>query len=185
MPPKKNFRTLAKETEAKMIEHIKSSEDISLIGGFQDIAFFLKEEKGLKLALVTNSGKEIAEAVTQKTGVAYMFDLILTGSEVSKKKPSPKIFLAAARKLRVSPKNVLVFEDSLSGSKAAQRAGMDQIIIWRSDIPQVDYRGNIYGFFPDFEGLDKMISAPSRERVLEGIKQFRESSGISTTPEEQ
>ena len=80
---------------------------------------------------------------------------------------------------------MLVFEDSLSGSKAAQRAGMDQVIIWRTDTPQVDYRGNIYGFFPDFEGLDKMLSAPSRERVLEGIKKFRETDGIPTTPEEK
>ena len=184
IPAKKNFRVLAKETEAKLIEHIKSSENITLVEGFKDIAFFLKEEKGLKLALVTNSGKEIAEAVAQKTDIAYMLDLILTGSEVSKKKPSPKIFLKAARKLHVSPKNVLVFEDSLSGSKAAQKAGMDQIIIWRADIPQVEYHGNIYGFFPDFEDLDKMIETPSRERVLEGIKQFRESSGTSTAPEE-
>lgn len=184
IPAKKNFRVLARETEAKLIEHIKKSEGITLVEGFKDIAFFLKEEKGLKLALVTNSGKEIAEAVVQKADIAYMFDLILTGSEVSKKKPSPKIFLRAARKLRVSPKNVLVFEDSLPGSKAAQRAGMDQIIIWRTEIPQIEYHGNIYGFFPDFEGLDKMISTPSRERVLEGIKHFRESSGIPTTAEE-
>ncbi len=183
-PDKKDPRVLARETEAMLVEHINSSENIELIEGFRDIAFFLKEEKGLKLGLVTNSSKEVAEALTQKTGISYLFDLILTGSEVSKKKPSPKIFLKAARKLHVPPKDVLVFEDSLSGSKAAREAGMDQIIIWRMDIPQVDYHGNIYGFYPDFEGLDKIISTPSRQRILEGIKHFRESKGISDTPEE-
>ena len=184
LPEKKNFRTLAAETEAKMVEHINNSENIDLIEGFRDITFFLKEEKGLKLALVTNSSREIAGALTQKTGVVYLFDLILTGSEISKKKPSPKIFLTAARKLHVSPKNVLVFEDSLSGSKAAEKAGMDQVIIWRTDIPQVEYHGNIYGFYPDFEGLDKIISTPSQQRVLEGIKRFRESKGMPDTNEE-
>ncbi|KKS28606.1 MAG: haloacid dehalogenase-like protein hydrolase [candidate division WWE3 bacterium GW2011_GWB1_42_117] len=184
LPEKKNFRALATETEAKMVEHINSSENIDLIEGFRDITFFLKEERGLKLALVTNSSREIAEALTQKTGVAYLFDLILTGSEISKKKPSPKIFFTAARKLHVSSKNVLVFEDSLSGSKAAERAGMDQIIIWRTDLPQVEYHGNIYGFYPDFEGLDKIISTPSQQRVLEGIKHFRESKGMPGTNEE-
>jgi len=148
LPEKKNFRTLAAETEAKMVEHINNSENIDLIEGFRDITFFLKEEKGLKLALVTNSSREIADALTQKTGVAYLFDLILTGSEISKKKPSPKIFLTAARKLHVSPKNVLVFEDSLSGSKAAEKAGMDQVIIWRTDIPQVEYHGISTGSTP-------------------------------------
>lgn len=183
-PNKKDPSALARETEARMVERINSSENIELIEGFRDIAFFLKEEKGLKLGLVTNSSKEVAGALTQKAGISYMFDLILTGSEISKKKPSPKMFFKAARKLRVPPKNVLVFEDSLSGSKAAWRAGMDQIIIWRTDIPQVDYHGNIYGFYPDFEGLDKIISASSHQRVLEGIKHFRESKGILDTPEE-
>ncbi|KKS28615.1 MAG: HAD-superfamily hydrolase, subfamily IA, variant 3 [candidate division WWE3 bacterium GW2011_GWD2_42_11] len=177
LPDKKNYRVLAKETETKIINHINNSAQVDLIEGFNDIAFFLKEDKGLKLALVTNSSKEIAVTLAQKTGVAYMFDLILTGSEVVKKKPSPRIFLKAAGKLHVSPKSVLVFEDSPSGSRAAKKAGMDQIIIWRNDTPQEEYRGNIYGFYPDFEGLDKIISKTSRQRMLEGIDHVNKSIG--------
>jgi len=183
LPAKKDHRVLATETETKILNHINNSEHVDLIEGFLSFAIFLKEDKGLKLALVTNSGKEIAEALVQKTMVAYLFDLILTGSDVAKKKPSPRIFLKAAGKLRASPKNVLVFEDSLSGSKAAEKAGMDQIIIWRTDIPQVEYHGNIYGFYPDFEDLDKIISTTHRERALEGVTLLHKIQG-NTEPAE-
>ncbi|GIW69283.1 MAG: hypothetical protein KatS3mg101_0030 [Patescibacteria group bacterium] len=185
MPEKKNATLLAKETENKMVEYIKKSESLELIPGFIDISYFLKVEKDLKLALITNSSKEVTEAFVEKTGTGNTFDLILTGNDVRKEKPSPQIFLKAARKLHISPREVLVFEDSLSGSKAAARAGMDQIIIWRNDTPQTDYYGKIFGFFPDFEELDEILNAPSQQRVLEGVAKFRGQKGSSNEPEEK
>lgn len=185
MPKKKNVRILAKETENKMVEYIKQAENIELTPGFMDITYFLKVEKELKLALITNSSREVTEAFVEKTGTGTLFDLILTGNDVHKEKPSPHIFKKAARKLHVSPKKVLVFEDSLSGSKAASKAGMDQIIIWRTDTPQVDYYGNIFGFFPDFEGLETILEKPARERILEGIVELRKQRGLSVEPEEE
>jgi beta-phosphoglucomutase-like phosphatase (HAD superfamily) len=43
---------------------------------------------------------------------------------VKKGKPSPEIFLRAAKKIGVKPNECIVFEDSLSGMEAASRAGM-------------------------------------------------------------
>ncbi|MBE5816251.1 MAG: HAD family hydrolase [Clostridiales bacterium] len=55
------------------------------------------------------------------------FDAVVTGSDVTNKKPDPEIFLKAAEKIGVAPKDCLVIEDALSGVTAAMRAGMQAI----------------------------------------------------------
>lgn len=44
-----------------------------------------------------------------------------------RKKPHPDLFLAAARKLKISPTHCLVIEDAPSGIEAAARAGMSSL----------------------------------------------------------
>jgi beta-phosphoglucomutase-like phosphatase (HAD superfamily) len=61
-----------------------------------------------------------------------MFDTIVDGPRVSKPKPNPQIFLKAADDLGVNPEHCVVFEDSLSGVKAANAAGMKVIGITTS-----------------------------------------------------
>ena len=45
------------------------------------------------------------------------------GSDVTRKKPAPDIFLKAAEKAGIEPHYALVIEDALSGVKAAKAAG--------------------------------------------------------------
>lgn len=51
------------------------------------------------------------------------FSAVITSDDVSKNKPDPEIFLKAAAKLGFDAKECLIFEDSLSGVKAAKAAG--------------------------------------------------------------
>ena len=56
--------------------------------------------------------------------------LVLTSSEVSRPKPAPDIFWQCANHLGISPKdriNIVVYEDSLHGIKAAVHAGMTAV----------------------------------------------------------
>jgi len=46
-----------------------------------------------------------------------------------KGKPEPDIFLRAARRLQLSPAELIIFEDSKAGIKAAERAGVGKIYI--------------------------------------------------------
>ncbi len=54
-----------------------------------------------------------------------LFTAIVTGSDVTRKKPAPDIYLEGARRVGIDPKDCLVVEDAVSGVLAAHAAGMD------------------------------------------------------------
>lgn len=60
-----------------------------------------------------------------------LFDTIVTADdpEVGAAKPAPDIFLVAAKRLGVEPKDCLVFEDSPFGVTAAKAAGMFAVAV--------------------------------------------------------
>ena len=77
-----------------------------------------------KLGLVSSAPKENIELVLSELNLEGIFDCIVFGQEVSESKPSPQIYLLAAKKLKVAPKDCVVIEDSSLGVKAAKTAGM-------------------------------------------------------------
>ena len=58
-----------------------------------------------------------------------LFQALVTGSDVARKKPFPDIYLEGARRLGLDPKDCLVVEDALSGIQAAHAAGMDAVAV--------------------------------------------------------
>ena len=52
-----------------------------------------------------------------------MFQAIVDGNDVVRKKPAPDIFLEACRRLALQPADCLVIEDAVSGVAAARAAG--------------------------------------------------------------
>ncbi|MBI2103367.1 HAD family phosphatase [Candidatus Woesebacteria bacterium] len=87
---------------------------------------FVKELKRLNImtALATSNLWAMVEEIFDKFDLRDCFDAVVTGEEVSAKKPDSEIFIVTARKLGVEAKNCLVFEDSAAGVKAAKEAGM-------------------------------------------------------------
>jgi len=84
---------------------------------------------GLKLAVATSSSPEIANLLLNKCGIASFFDAIVTTSEAGESKPSPDVYLLAAKKIGVSPEDCIVFEDSPNGLSSAKSAGMFCVVI--------------------------------------------------------
>lgn len=82
-------------------------------------------------AIATSSSFEMAQVVTQTTGIYPYFDRIVSAHQLPSK-PDPYVFLQAARELKVKPAHCLVFEDAPYGVEAARRAGMKCIAVQTS-----------------------------------------------------
>lgn len=78
--------------------------------------------QGHKAAIASGSSLQSVLPVVRHLGIDV--DAIVTAEDVTRGKPHPDLFLAAARKLGVSAASCLVIEDSEVGIEAAQAAGM-------------------------------------------------------------
>ncbi len=98
------------------------------INGLENFLTALKNA-GVKMAMATSATVEDIDFILNKIPIRGDFDVIVNSSMVSKPKPDPQIFLKAAEKLNMDPSRCIVFEDSLAGVKAANRAGMKVVAI--------------------------------------------------------
>lgn len=94
--------------------------------GAYELLTYLKK-KNYNLALATSASKERMEKQLNHAGFRGVFDETVSRDEVRETKPNPEIFLKAAKKLGVNPKDCIVIEDSLAGVKAAYRGNMTPI----------------------------------------------------------
>ena len=67
------------------------------------------------------------EMTLKQLKITSYFHSTTGGDQVEKGKPHPEIFLTAAKELGVAPQECLAFEDTASGIKAAQAAGMQVV----------------------------------------------------------
>ena len=80
---------------------------------------------GYTLALVSSAAERKLMASLKAAEIdPSVFTVILSGNDVTEKKPSPAPYLLAADKLGADPAECLVIEDALSGVKSAKAAGM-------------------------------------------------------------
>ena len=84
---------------------------------------------GAKIAL--GSASKNARQVLDSLCIGSLFDAISDGNSVKNPKPAPDLFLLAAERMGVAPADCLVFEDSLLGITAAERAGMGAVLVAR------------------------------------------------------
>jgi len=78
--------------------------------------------QGIKIGLASSSKN--AQTVLQRLHIASYFDVMVDGNMVARSKPDPEIFLLAATRLGIAPKDCVVFEDAEAGVEAALAAGM-------------------------------------------------------------
>ena len=102
------------------------NQGIPLKEGVKELFSMLKE-KDYKIALATSAKRERVEKQIKDKWLKESFDAIVCGDDVEKGKPSPDIFLKAAKKIDVEPENCFVVEDSPAGIKAAFSGGMKGI----------------------------------------------------------
>lgn len=92
---------------------------------------FLGEARrqGVPCALATNAEPENVSFVLERTGLRESFQAIVDGHQVHRPKPHPEVYLAAAERLGVEPRNCVIFEDSPGGLEAARAAGGSTVAV--------------------------------------------------------
>ena len=84
--------------------------------------------KGLVLAVCSAADLRKVRYNLMAIGVdESIFAALVTGSDVTRKKPFPDIYLEGARRIGMDPADCLVIEDAISGIQAAHAAGMDAV----------------------------------------------------------
>ncbi len=109
---------------------------------------------GVPRAVGTSASRPDAETLLSTLGLRRYFDVIVTADDVRFGKPSPKVYLEAARRLGVPPAACVVFEDSLVGVQAARRAGMRAIGVTTTHAPHELSAAGAETTIADFEGLE-------------------------------
>ena len=82
------------------------------------------KESGIKIGLATSNSIPLLTATLKNNNAFDLFDSITVTDEVKKSKSNPDIYLLAAKKLGVEPKDCMVFEDIIAAVNGAKLAGM-------------------------------------------------------------
>ncbi|MDT2754050.1 HAD family phosphatase [Enterococcus pseudoavium] len=79
---------------------------------------------GLKLAVASSSSLAEIKENLLALGLSDYFSEVVSTEEVKHSKPAPDVYLAAAERIGVDPKNCLGIEDTKNGTGAVRNAGM-------------------------------------------------------------
>lgn len=121
--------------DAKAKEYIRLARDqLVSYPGVEEIIKDIANQ--VPLALVTGSLRLEAEVALEALGLTHEFKFMITAEDVKNSKPDPEGYLRAAEKLGVAAEDCIVVEDSPSGVKAAQAAGVFCIAVCHTHSPE-------------------------------------------------
>ena len=123
------------EAEALALVHEKEeiyralfAERFSEVAGFTAFAR-QAAARGLKLAVGTAGDRHNIAFVMSRLNMDPLPLAIVGGDEGFSGKPTPAIFVEAARRIGVAPERCIVFEDAPFGIEAARRGGMQAVAV--------------------------------------------------------
>jgi beta-phosphoglucomutase len=114
---------------------------------------------GIRLAIATSAPTGNRTMVLDGLRIRSLFARVVGAEEVSRGKPSPDIFLAAAKAIDVEPSSCVVFEDAVNGIIAARAAGMVAVGITSTTPPEVLREAGAHWVAPDFATLPPELEA--------------------------
>jgi HAD superfamily hydrolase (TIGR01509 family) len=114
---------------------------------------------GYPMAIVTSSSRRTADEHLALAGIRARFDAVLTRDDVARGKPSPDLYLLAARRFALDPRRCLAVEDSNPGVAAAHAAGAITIMVPDIVPPTEASRANCAAVLPDLDSVLDMLRA--------------------------
>lgn len=118
---------IAAEMNAVMANHYR--QDIPLKPGVLDYLDRL-QQKGIRMAVASATDKTLVETCLRRLGVLSRFAFVCSCEEVGAGKERPDVFLEAARRLGAPPRDIAVYEDSLSAARTAKAAGFYTVAVY-------------------------------------------------------
>jgi beta-phosphoglucomutase len=121
-----------KKTPQQMVELAAKKNDwyINYVNNLQPdeilpgVSQFLIELRGIGIKIALGSASKNAKLILDKLNITNYFDAIIDGTNVSRAKPNPEVFLKGAKELGLDPNACIVFEDAKAGIEAAKSGGM-------------------------------------------------------------
>lgn len=127
--------------------------------GVKELLSFLKANN-VKTALASSTKVETVTNQLRDAKILDYFDVVIGGDMVKNSKPNPEIFLKAAEKLGIDPKEAYIIEDSFNGIKAAHEANAFPVMVPDMLEPNEEISALCHRIFKDllevkdyFEGL--------------------------------
>ncbi|MDM3957889.1 beta-phosphoglucomutase [Enterococcus faecalis] len=102
----------------QLLEHL-TTEDV-----LPGVVPLLQQAQARHIPCAVASASKNAPLILEKLGVRAYFATIVNPDSLSKGKPDPEIFLAAADSIDVLPQNAIGFEDAQSGIDGLKAAGI-------------------------------------------------------------
>ncbi len=139
---KQNFSGLDVDLFRKTARtYIAENLEVKYKKGAEELISFFKE-RGVRMALASGSTHMSIDHHLNEVGATDVFEVIVGGKDVENGKPAPDIFLLAAQKLGVDPKDCFVIEDSENGIRAGHAAemrciGIPDVVAFSEDVKQL------------------------------------------------
>lgn len=121
---------LANKKNTWFVDFVERMAPEEIFPGVKQLLTELKA-KGIKVGLASSSKN--AKTIIQILHIQNEFDVVVDGTMITHSKPDPEIFLLAASRLGIDPKDCLVFEDAEAGVEAALAAGMKCVGVGSKD----------------------------------------------------
>ncbi len=132
---------LARESELIFNEILPTR--LKLLTGVTELLDEL-ENRGLPRCVATSSSKAFADKVLSIVALSDRIDFVITPVDVLAGKPQPDIYLAAAERMGVQVRNMLVLEDSHHGSRAGVASGACTVAVPGPHSEEHDFSGVHY-----------------------------------------
>ena len=153
----------AKEYLQNVAQTVEKSaeENLILMPGVTEILNFFREN-GVKMTIASSSPVFLIKRNLKKSGLEEYFGEVCGGDIVENGKPAPDIFLLAAEKLNLNPKDCYVFEDSYNGIRGAAAAGCSAVMVVDT-APATDEMKNLcVGIF---DSLTEVLTAIKENKI--------------------
>ncbi len=134
---------------------------LAIMHGLSDLMDYL-DKLSLPRCVATSSTQSFARKALALVGMLERVDFVITAEDVSRGKPNPDIYLAAASRMSVPVENMLVLEDSPTGTQAGVTA-MAYVV----SVP------NEHTKHCSFEGCQWIANTLRDERIYKLLREFK------------